>query len=245
MRQQSAFTLVELSIVLVILGLLVGGVLTGQALIRAAELRSVFTQFTGFKTALYSFRDKYNALPGDMPNAVRYWGAAAGTTNDGQDGTCEGLSTASTDKTTCNGDGNGVIGDVSTTELFRAWQHLANAGLVEGSFTAVAGPDNAAIIGQNVPRSRLANAGWAFNNSYSSQPLFVNALSLGGYSDYQLLDNPIITGADAMNIDAKLDDGKPHSGAVEAPPIASDCSSATDYLVSAFTKGCWLLFSTQ
>ena len=68
----SAFSLVELSIVLVILGLLVGGVLSGQSLIRAAELRSVTTEYSRYTTAISSFRDKYFALPGDMSNATSF-----------------------------------------------------------------------------------------------------------------------------------------------------------------------------
>jgi prepilin-type N-terminal cleavage/methylation domain-containing protein len=73
-RDQSAFSLVELSIVLVILGLLVGGVLMGQSLIRAAELRRVVTDYNKYTTAVQSFRDKYFALPGDMTNAQNFWG---------------------------------------------------------------------------------------------------------------------------------------------------------------------------
>ena len=68
-RKNQGFTLVELSIVLVILGLLVGGVLTGQSLIRAAELRTVSTQYATFSTAVNTFRDKYFTIPGDMTNA--------------------------------------------------------------------------------------------------------------------------------------------------------------------------------
>jgi len=68
--KRSAFTLVELSIVLVILGLLVGGTLTGQSLIHAAELRSVVKDYEKYKTAMHVFEDKYFALPGDMTNAT-------------------------------------------------------------------------------------------------------------------------------------------------------------------------------
>jgi prepilin-type N-terminal cleavage/methylation domain-containing protein len=70
-RKQTAFSLVELSIVLVILGLLVGGVLSGQALIRASEMRSITAQANQYRAAIYSFRDKYFAIPGDMANARR------------------------------------------------------------------------------------------------------------------------------------------------------------------------------
>ena len=70
-----AFSLVELSIVLVILGLLTGGILTGQSLIRAAEMRSIVTELQRYQTAARSFQDKYFALPGDMRNATDFWGA--------------------------------------------------------------------------------------------------------------------------------------------------------------------------
>lgn len=163
-RTPNGFTLVELSIVLVILGLLVGGVLAGQSLIRAAELRSVTTQYMSYKTAVNAFRDKYFALPGDMPNAVRYWGAQAGGTTDGVDSTCAALTAAATGTATCNGNGNNQIGETggSYYEWYRFWQHLANAGLVEGTFTGVAGAGSSyhSVIGSNVPRTKLANGGW-------------------------------------------------------------------------------------
>ena len=76
-RTRYGFSLVELSIVLVILGLLVGGVLTGQSLIRAAELRSVSTEYSRYVASVHTFRDKYFALPGDMTNATQFWGTAA------------------------------------------------------------------------------------------------------------------------------------------------------------------------
>jgi hypothetical protein len=68
------FSLVALSVVWVNLGLLTGGILTAQSLIRAAELRSITTDYNRFITASQTFRDKYFALPGDMRNATRFWG---------------------------------------------------------------------------------------------------------------------------------------------------------------------------
>jgi len=70
---KNGFSLVELSIVLVIVGLLVGGVLTGKSLIRAADLRSVSTDYEGYRTATSAFRDKYFGLPGDITNASSFW----------------------------------------------------------------------------------------------------------------------------------------------------------------------------
>lgn len=65
-RPHAGFTLLELSIVLIIIGLLVGGVLVGRSLIRAAELRATITQIEQLQTAVRTFQEKYNALPGDI-----------------------------------------------------------------------------------------------------------------------------------------------------------------------------------
>ena len=123
------FSLVELSIVLVILGLLTGGILAGQNMIRAAELRSVITEFQTYQTSQRTFQGKYLALPGDMTNATDFWGSAggAGFIGDG----CEAASGTGTQ--TCNGNGNGAINTPASAseygERFTYWQHLANAGL--------------------------------------------------------------------------------------------------------------------
>jgi prepilin-type N-terminal cleavage/methylation domain-containing protein len=126
-----AFSLVELSIVLVILGLLTGGILAGQSLIRASELRSVSADLQRLHSAVYTFRDKYMAVPGDMPNATRFWGIRAGT---GSDLTCH--QTIGSTTGTCNGNGDGaadfIPGDGAMFgERFLAMQHLARAGLLK------------------------------------------------------------------------------------------------------------------
>lgn len=79
---RQAFSLVELSIVLVILGLLVGGILAGQSLIKASELRKIGADFTRYESAINAFRDKYFFYPGDLPNATQLWGAAGGSSSD-------------------------------------------------------------------------------------------------------------------------------------------------------------------
>lgn len=152
----SGFSLVELSIVLVILGLLVGGVLSGRALIRAAELRNITTEFSEWQTALNTFKTRYNALPGDMPNATSFWGNAATGASSGQ---CAApLTDAGTGKQTCNGDGNMKIqytwkGALRTDlhEAFRFWQHLQNAGLIAGGYTGTAPAGTATYTGSNSP----------------------------------------------------------------------------------------------
>lgn len=146
-----AFSLVELSIVLVILGLLVGGILAGQSLIRASELRAASSEGTRYRTAVYAFKDKYLPCRVIWPTP-RALGVAAGS---GSDSVCGNF--ASTTTATCDGNADGVVLSwvVTFGEMFRFWQHLANAGLIEGQYT---GAPNATTplytVGRNVPASK-------------------------------------------------------------------------------------------
>ena len=133
---QEGFTLIELSVVLVIIGLIVGGVLAGRSLIRSTELQSILTDKQKYITATHTFREKYNAIPGDMTNATTLWG----TDPDG----CPSGSNSLKKKTTCDGNGNFLIeGDgaagIAGQEHYRAWQQLSDAGLIDGSFTGQTG----------------------------------------------------------------------------------------------------------
>ena len=167
---RSAFSLVELSIVLVILGLLAGGVLSGQSLIRAAEMRGVATDAQRYATALNSFRDKYFSLPGDMSNATQFW-HFAGTTST--PGCITNWGAAEAAPGACDGNGDGVISAASagntTGESFQAWKHLALAGLIEGMYSGKSGASASDyIVGTNAPTSKIKNAGWML--TYISNP---------------------------------------------------------------------------
>lgn len=244
----AGFSLVELSVVLVILGLLAGGVLSGQSLIRASELRSVSTDISRYNAAILTFRDKYFALPGDMPNAVRFWGAQAGSdTVDGYVAACGDLTAAATSKATCNGDGNGNIGESINNnisnrnyEMFRAWQHLANAGLIEGSYTGVSGTLNVrdSNVGENTPKTRLSQVGFSYGTLLSSTDLLADIrnsqLFIIGKEDNNAVVpaggagptwSPFAKPDEVYSIDVKLDDGKPGTGALR--PSDPTCATTT------------------
>ena len=68
-RRREGFTLIELSLVLVIVGLIIGGVVVGRDLIHSAEIRATISQIEKYNTAVNTFRTKYNCLPGDCPAA--------------------------------------------------------------------------------------------------------------------------------------------------------------------------------
>ncbi len=228
------FSLVELSIVLVILGLLTGGILAGQSLIHAAELRSVSTEYQRYVAATQAFRDKYFQLPGDMNNAAKFWGAADGA---GEGNTVACFSTTTNDARTCNGNGNGRIGDGSNSdESLRFWQQLASAGLIEGQYSGIRGTPaaNTIIMGTNVPRSKLGSSSYwfpqtegthtSFGGRIDSAVPYNNTLFFGGWTGtYRGNLKP----EDAWNIDTKMDDGKPGQGKIKAPWDATYSASGT------------------
>jgi len=124
MKQQRGFTLIEIAIVLVIIGLLLGGVLKGQELITSARVRNLISQQDGIKAAYFGFLDRYRALPGD------YTAAATNINGVAAASPCGGG----------NGNGNGQIEPGNESVL--AWEHLSKAGFMNGSYTcaAVEGP---------------------------------------------------------------------------------------------------------
>jgi prepilin-type N-terminal cleavage/methylation domain-containing protein len=117
-HRRSGFTLIELSIVLVIIGLLVGGVLVGRDLIRAAQMRSFVGDMEELVSAINAFRTKYNCLPGDCANATQFFGK--NTT------LCNAHSGSAGTPGTCNGSGDKHI----YSEDAYLWQHLSLAQLV-------------------------------------------------------------------------------------------------------------------
>ncbi|KVW97177.1 prepilin-type N-terminal cleavage/methylation domain-containing protein [Thiobacillus denitrificans] len=119
-RRQSGFTLIEIAIVLVIIGLLLGGILKGQELINSARVKNLATDFRNIPMFIYGYQDKFRALPGDDPAASTHVGT--------------------TSITPASGNGNGVIDSLwnSTTaanESVLFWQHVRLAGLAPGLTT--------------------------------------------------------------------------------------------------------------
>ncbi len=220
MQSTRGFTLLEVSIVLVILGLLVGSVTAGKAVIRASELRSVSADLTKYQTAINAFRDKYNSLPGDFEEATTYWGAA-----DNNPGTC--TTTVGTGTETCNGNGNNHITDLigvhpwvsEIHEAFRAWQHMANAGFITGKYTGVsAGTYRTSSIGVNIPSSKVKGTGFSlfYVGTYSNPNWFSDSyghvLAYGGQMADWDTTGPALFPEDQQSLDTKMDDGRPFHG---------------------------------
>ena len=110
-HKNQGFTLIEISIVLVIIGLLLGGVFKGQELIVQGRIKSIANDFNGIATAFYSYQERYRALPGDDKNAASRW---------------SGLS-----PTPGSGNGNATLD--SDSEKSQVWSHLRAAGFLTSS----------------------------------------------------------------------------------------------------------------
>lgn len=233
--RHSGFTLLELSVVIVIIGLIVGGVVAGQTMLRASRVSSIMTDAQKYISATQSFRQKYGSLPGDMANATDYWGGAAGsapyTTG------CYATGSA-TSVATCNGNGDGQINYSGTyaNESLRVWQHLANAGLIQGNYTGITG-----IIhtpGTNSPGSNITGGGfglmWAgilSSDTYSFDGNYGHRLLFGGASStYSLPVAAMLAGDEAKSLDAKYDDGSPALGSIRTwkrGQYGSTCATST------------------
>ena len=152
-KRQQGFTLVEIAIVLVIIGLLLGGILKGQEMITQAKIKNVVADFSGVSAAYYGYQDRYRAIPGDDPNAGTRW--TTGTPAQ-------------------SGDGNGVVGGTynnacvvpvvaGSPESCKWWDDLRHAGFVSGNgpqqpFNAVTGLIGVQTgDGANAPAATLLN----------------------------------------------------------------------------------------
>jgi hypothetical protein len=238
--------------VLVILGLLVGGVLSGQSLIRAAEMRAATAQLGQLNAAFRLFQDKYFALPGDMTNATSFWGVRAGT---GSDLTCH--QTINTTTGTCNGNGNRVIsfiaGDSYYGETFAAFQHLAKSGLIEGSYTgATAAPlSYVRLAGINLPAGKISNSMVIISQVSSPTTGDINFFDNTPWGGVMVIksqaDAALITPEEMWNMDTKFDDGLPTKGSVFVykntsagmPNCASDDTVTATYSLTNTSKVCY------
>ena len=230
-NNKSGFSLVELSIVLVIIGMLVGGVLVGQDMIRAAETRSIFTDKDRIQTAVNLFQQKYMGLPGDLTNATEFWGNMPYTCSSGDPPTPPFQNLGGTGTETCNGDGDGKIENAGgNAENMLIWQHLSNAGLIEGKYighwSGVFGQE-----GQNM-KTKISNAIWIAidgSNVPYNTPIEMfegnhgNILSIHGVGSNE---HDFLTTAEMWGIDKKIDDGLPGSGSVMTAEVnGANCNT--------------------
>jgi type II secretory pathway pseudopilin PulG len=223
-RRSSGFTLIELSIILVIIGLLVGAILTGQNLIDAAAQRAQVTQITRYNTAVNTFRGKYGGLPGDLPDpAATQFGFQSRGTHQGQ-GDGNGLIEGNCDNNT------GVYGmHEGCGENAVFWVDLTTASLIDAGivYKGAGYPSPTALASATYLTSTPAIKDWLPAGKIGNGN-YVYVYSMNGYNYFSISavyaivwytyssSNPGITVQQAYNIDKKIDDGLPQSGSVNA-----------------------------
>lgn len=222
--KQNGFTLVELAIVLMIIGLLIGGILRGQELMQNARLQNVIKQVHSFTAAYNTFLDSYSAKPGDIPTAsARIPGCQANNTN-----ACQ------------NGDGNSVIGTLvtawtggqqaATTENTQFWKHLSLTHLISGVRPNAVDP----VWGESHPAAPIPG-GYTIITSEgvigTASPwasITTGSILLrlhGNLTSSNIEHHPLASPKQAAYIDRKMDDGIPQTGDVQsrANGNVSDC----------------------
>lgn len=269
-----AFTLVELSIVLVIIALLTGAIAGLRTYTRNAALSTMMSQSKLYIDGFNQFQTIYNAPPGDYMGASAAWSAAqAAHSADGLDD---------------NGDGNGLIrADITNApngnrvELFYTFQHLALAGFIQGTYTgATAGGVGTydAKIGTNILGDPKEKIGYLFDNPdytdgnpdgfLSGDTIYFdgqypniliiaghNSSSTTGGTETGLPNNVFLTPTQAQTIDEKYDDGMPGTGMIMTPKATpfpgcatGDTTAATYTVPAADAKdapACWILIKIQ
>ena len=202
-------------------------------------------------------------MPGDFRESTRFWGRQVNVVSCG----FTSGAVLNTTSGTCDGNGDGIIigGSIAaglSGEVFQFWRHLAQAGMVEGSFTGLAGPSGTAHhqTGINTPESKITSVGWGggyIDNSAGADTStfrrnYLNSFTVGSETTaYQIL--PFLKADEAYSIDKKMDDGLPGSGIVNAWPIGPGCNTAvsnTDYssqynLLVNITQGCALIINNE
>ena len=243
LKSQAGFTLVELAIVMIIIGLLIGGVLKGQQLITNAQIAATVAQIKGIDAATTSFRDMYNALPGDMltpttrlPNCAAALCATPGNGN--------GTLTNTPGVVPTIGNEGGVF-----------FVHLAAAGLLTGvdSGGAALNP----TWGGSFPGTKVPGGGiWASSDPGVAADFLgaISAVGVPGGLWLTLLATPAaapgaaaglyLTPNQAARIDTKLDDGLPDQGTVRAFGAAT-CGAVGAYAESLPGKNCGLYVQIQ
>lgn len=219
------FSLVELSVVVIIVSLVIGGVFAGGKLVESSRITKLVAEIENYQTTFELFAKKYQAIPGDMIDATIVLP--------------DGGSTA-------NGDGNGSIAWPTTgdAEALRAWQHLSLANMLDVGNLAGTETDNIGIIGETIPQSSaIRSLGYGLSND-----VYTNDLILGGNDGELKNDAWVFTPRNAKTIDSKIDDGIGSTGSLrgygsEEAVHGGDtiCLDTTDYNLDIDTPKCHLV----
>lgn len=219
-HRQAGFTLVEIAIVLVIIGLILGGVLKGQELVTSARVRNIADQQNAIKAAFFAFQDRYKAVPGDY--------SAASTT-------IPGLAPASNGGAAVDGSGDGFIYFIQdaalpaseTNESVWAFLHMSAAGFLACSPCMNTGAAGGAPSALNSPSNAYNGVmQLAYDNCFGAALTACPADLTGAGTTKPNLANNLKTGSNIPSnilaeVDSKLDDGNPNTGSFQFSPYSA------------------------
>jgi len=207
-NKQSGFTLVEIAIVLVIIGLLLGGVLKGQELINSAKVKNLINDFRAVSSFVYAYQDRFRALPGDDRDAVGHVGALANATTPA----------GSIGNGRINGVWNPLVAN-QTDESYLFWEQVRRANLASGDPT----PGNAAYVYTNADGGPVGITGDAVFTGAPAWPATFFVCSAG------------IQGRFARQIDSTIDDGNTQTGTVRVLGTTAGGTLSTSATFAALT----------
>jgi prepilin-type N-terminal cleavage/methylation domain-containing protein len=209
-KGQGGFTLVEIAIVLVIIGLLLGGILKGQEMITQAKIKNVIADISGVSAAMYGYQDRYRALAGDDKKANRWTGATPG-------------------------DGDGVIRGAyiaaATEESMLFWDHLRRAGFISGGsgaenpFNAINGKIGVQTSDGTAPGGPTFIAG-VLSDGAATPTVFTSLLLCSANLPDKI----------AISVDAQMDDGDGKKGNVRAMKQSSPNPAAVATAASSYVE---------
>src|SRR3981189_1518394 len=207
-KRQQGFTLVEIAIVLVIIGLLLGGILKGQEMITQAKIKNVIADFSGVSAAYHGYQDRYRAIPGDDPNAASRWTTAPAAISGSGNGVVAG-----TYNNACP-----AVSVALTPESCMWWDHLRRAGFVSGN--GAQQPFNA-VTGQ---------IGVQTGDGVGGPVLGAGGAGAGGFSGL-IICSANLPDKIAIAVDTQMDDGQRLTGTVRGqlqsapnPAIVADAT---------------------
>jgi type II secretory pathway pseudopilin PulG len=203
---QKGFSILELTIVVLIIAALIGAIAGGGELIGASERNRLVGDIQKYSAAYRQFINKYESIPGDMYNAESVFGSANTDNGNGDGVICPGNSPSED----CNPGQTGT-----QNETYLAWQHLGLANLINFTFSGTRS-SAVVVLGTDIPTGPYKNSGYRMYghapSGYASVSTMVLGKLDGGGSDGNQVDEGVLTPQEAETLDKKIDDGQIQSG---------------------------------
>ncbi len=250
-HSQRGFTLIEMSIVLVIIGLIVGGILKGQELIESSRQKNMISQVDRFKAATTTFVDRFKGLPGDFSRVTLLQNS--GLLDGGDDSGVIGT-------TQTNVAGLDTMENNATDEPFQYFNMLLAAGLGTGGSMSNTNPScfsGLCNTGSPLPASAFPQSGLSMvygtheglatgGSSKRAHWLRLSRWVAPGNGLTGGVADGVLSPERAYQIDSKYDDGNANAGNIRSLQVGTDCgASAADYVASTTAVACHLVFAVE